>query len=900
MQEHNNWHSLEAYEALKILDSSQDGLSSSEVEERLKKYGPNKLQEEKKKSPIIRFLMQFNNLLIYVLLSAAVVTALLDHLIDTFVILGVVLINAIIGFIQENRAQNAMDAIKKMLAFHAIALRDKSKQKVQSESLVIGDIVFMKPGDRVLADVRLLETHAFSVQEAPLTGESVAVSKSVKKVAFEATLGDRTSMAFAGTTVAGGEAKGVVVATADKTELGRISGMLGSVETLTTPLVEQMDKFAKYLTLFILSFSLLIFLIGHFVKGLDFTEAFMAVIGLFVAAIPEGLPAVLTITLAVGVQAMAKRNAIVRQLPAIETIGSVSVICSDKTGTLTQNEMMVSSVITDDRDFRVEGAGYEPIGDIYIKEEKVDIDAHERLKFLAKTSLLCSDTVLKEEGDSWKIEGSPTEGALVAFAHKVGLFADETRETFKRDDKIPFDSKHKYMATLNHSHEGESIIVVKGAAEIIIKMSEFEYVDAHNEKEIQTAYWEEKAKELASSGQRVLALAYKKVPHDKSTLDFDDLKEGIVLIALVGLIDPPRHEAIDAIKECYSAHIDVKMITGDHLLTATAIGKSIGLRNCENVLSGADIEKLSDEELESAVLDTDIFARTTPEHKLRLVKAFQSHSKIVAMTGDGVNDAPALKRANVGIAMGKSGTEAAKESSEFVLTDDNFASIVSAIREGRRVYDNIKKVISWTLPTNASEASVIIVAIFFGMVMPITPIQILWANMITAVTLGIALAFEDEDKNIMKRSPRAIDEPILNQELVWHIVYVTTLFLIAVFGAFYYAMQNGASVEYARTLSLNVLVFLEIFHLFYIRNLNIIELKLSDVLGNRVVWSAVSVIFFAQIAITYVPSLQGVFLTASLEFFDFSMIFVCGVVVFALLEIEKQVRLRVARKRETV
>ncbi len=900
MQEHNNWHSLEAYEALKILDSSQDGLSSSEVEERLKKYGPNKLQEEKKKSPIIRFLMQFNNLLIYVLLSAAVVTALLDHLIDTFVILGVVLINAIIGFIQENRAQNAMDAIKKMLAFHAIALRDKSKQKVQSESLVIGDIVFMKPGDRVLADVRLLETHAFSVQEAPLTGESVAVSKSVKKVAFEATLGDRTSMAFAGTTVAGGEAKGVVVATADKTELGRISGMLGSVETLTTPLVEQMDKFAKYLTLFILSFSLLIFLIGHFVKGLDFTEAFMAVIGLFVAAIPEGLPAVLTITLAVGVQAMAKRNAIVRQLPAIETIGSVSVICSDKTGTLTQNEMMVSSVITDDRDFRVEGAGYEPIGDIYIKEEKVDIDAHERLKFLAKTSLLCSDTVLKEEGDSWKIEGSPTEGALVAFAHKVGLFADETRETFKRDDKIPFDSKHKYMATLNHSHEGESIIVVKGAAEIIIKMSEFEYVDAHNEKEIQTAYWEEKAKELASSGQRVLALAYKKVPHDKSTLDFDDLKEGIVLIALVGLIDPPRHEAIDAIKECYSAHIDVKMITGDHLLTATAIGKSIGLRNCENVLSGADIEKLSDEELESAVLDTDIFARTTPEHKLRLVKAFQSHSKIVAMTGDGVNDAPALKRANVGIAMGKSGTEAAKESSEFVLTDDNFASIVSAIREGRRVYDNIKKVISWTLPTNASEASVIIVAIFFGMVMPITPIQILWANMITAVTLGIALAFEDEDKNIMKRSPRAIDEPILNQELVWHIVYVTTLFLIAVFGAFYYAMQNGASVEYARTLSLNVLVFLEIFHLFYIRNLNIIELKLSDVLGNRVVWSAVSVIFFAQIAITYVPSLQGVFLTTSLTLFDFSMIFVCGVVVFALLEIEKQVRLRVARKRETV
>ncbi|MBE0514752.1 cation-transporting P-type ATPase [Sulfurimonas sp.] len=900
MHENSNWHSLEKEEVLKILDSSQDGLSSAEVEARLKKYGPNKLQEEKKKSPIIRFLMQFNNLLIYVLLSAAVVTALLDHMIDTVVILGVVLINAIIGFIQENRAQNAMDAIKKMLAFHAVVMRDKSRQKIQSESLVIGDIIFMKPGDKVLADIRLLETHGFSVQEAPLTGESVAVDKSVKKVTLEATLGDRTSMAFAGTTVAAGEATGVVVATADKTELGRISGMLRSVETLTTPLVEQMDKFAKYLTVFILSFSLLIFIIGYFVKGLEFTEAFMAVIGLFVAAIPEGLPAVLTITLAVGVQAMAKRNAIVRQLPAIETIGSVSVICSDKTGTLTQNEMMVSSVVTNDKDFRVSGAGYEPIGDIYLKDEKVDIEREERLRFLAKTSLLCSDSTLKKEGDSWIIEGSPTEGALVAFAHKVGLYTDNIRETFKRDDKIPFDSKHKYMATLNHSHDGESMIIVKGAAEIIIKMSEFEYVDAESKKEIQATYWENKAKELASSGERILALAYKKVSNEKSTLGFDDLKEGLVIVGLVGLIDPPRPEAIEAIKECYSAHIDVKMITGDHLLTATAIGKTIGLKNCENVLSGADIEKLSDEELESAVLHTDIFARTTPEHKLRLVKAFQAHSKIVAMTGDGVNDAPALKRANVGIAMGKSGTEAAKESSEFVLTDDNFASIVSAIREGRRVYDNIKKVISWTLPTNASEASVIIVAIFFGMVMPITPIQILWANMITAVTLGIALAFEDEDKNIMKRSPRAIDEPILNRELIWHIVYVTTLFLIAVFGAFYYAMQNGASVEYARTLALNTLVFLEIFHLFYIRNLNIIDLKFSDILANRVVWSAVSIIFFAQIAITYTPFLQGVFLTAPLTIFDFSMIFVSGVVVFTLLELEKQFRLRIARKREIV
>lgn len=896
MQNINNWHSLDQNDVLNKLNSSEDGLSSEEAEARLKKYGPNKLQEEKKKSLIVRFLMQFNNLLIYVLLAAAVVTALLDHTIDTVVILGVVVINAIIGFIQENRAQNAMDAIKKMLAFQATVLRDGSKQKIDSQSLVIGDIVFMKPGDRVLADIRLLEAHGFSAQEAPLTGESVAVEKSSKKVASDAIIADRSSMVFAGTTIAGGQAKGVVIATANNTELGRISKMLSSVEVLTTPLVEQMDKFAKYLTFFILSFSLLIFLIVHFVKGLPFNEAFMAVIGLFVAAIPEGLPAVLTITLAVGIQAMAKRNAIVRQLPAIETIGSVSIICSDKTGTLTQNEMMVSSVVTYKEDFKVDGAGYEPTGNFYIKNDKVDINKHEILNFLAKASLLCSDTLLKKEEESWKIEGSPTEGALITFAHKIGFDADEVRRAFKRDDMIPFDSKHKFMATLNHSHEGESLIVIKGAAEIIIKMCHYEYIDKNSKKEINTAYWEDKAKELASEGQRVLALAYKKVSHDKSALDFADLKDELILVSLFGLIDPPRPEAIEALKECYSADIDVKMITGDHLLTATAIGRTIGLKNCENVLSGADIEKMSDKELQSAVLQTDIFARTTPEHKLRLVKAFQAHSKIVAMTGDGVNDAPALKRANVGIAMGKSGTEAAKESSEFVLTDDNFASIVSAIKEGRKVYDNIKKVISWTLPTNAAEASVIIVAIFFGMVMPITPIQILWANMITAITLGIALAFEDEDKNIMKRSPRAIDEPLLSRDLIWHIIYVTFLFLIGVFGAYYYAVQSGATIEYARTLALNVLVFLEIFHLLYIRNLNIIDLKLKDILANRVVWSAISIIVVAQIAITYVGFLQKVFATNSLELFDLILIFVICISVFVLLESEKQIRLRVFSK----
>ncbi|MCD6259020.1 MAG: cation-transporting P-type ATPase [Helicobacteraceae bacterium] len=895
--EKNAWHSLDYHDVLEKLESSEQGLSAEDAQKRLEKYGPNKLQEQKKKSAFVRFMLQFHNLLIYVLLVAALVTFLLDHMIDSVVILSVVIINAIIGFIQENRAENAMESIRKMLAFSAIVMRDGKKQKVNSEDLVIGDIVLLESGDRVLADTRLFQTHGFSAQEALLTGESAPVDKTPKRVEEDATIGDRYSMVFAGTTIASGKAKGVVVATANQTELGLINGMLGSVEVLTTPLVEQMDRFAKWLTLFILSFSVFIFMIGYYLKDIPFTDAFMAVVGLFVAAIPEGLPAVLTITLAIGVQAMAKRNAIVRHLPAIETIGSVSVICSDKTGTLTQNEMMVQTLVTSKERYSIGGSGYEPTGDIYKDEVEVEVEKNPLFRLAGKSSILCSDAQLENKNGVWSIDGSPTEGAIVAFAHKVGLDVEEVKANYSRDDMIPFDSKHKFMATLNHNHQGDSMIVVKGAAEIILKMCTQQYVDEENTQSIDRAYWEQESQEIASKGQRVLALAYKKIPHEKSSLSFEDLEDDLVLIAFVGLIDPPRPEAIEAVKECHSAGIDVKMITGDHAITAAAIGRTIGLKACDNVLSGSDIEKLSDEELGEAVLKTDIFARTTPEHKLRLVTALQAHSKVVAMTGDGVNDAPALKRSNVGIAMGKNGTEAAKESSEFVLTDDNFASIVSAVREGRRVYDNIKKVISWTLPTNASEASVIIIAILFGMAMPITPIQILWANMITAVTLGIALAFEGEDKNIMKRAPRALDEPILSSALVWQILYGTFLFLIAIFSFYYYAFQADADIDHARTLAFNTLVFMEIFYLFYVRNMNTLTTSFSEVIGSKAVWIAVSVVFFAQMAVTYIPFFQHVFATTPLSLFDFTLIIGAGFGMYALLELEKYMRIKRREKR---
>jgi len=876
------------------IDSSEKGLTSAQAQERLERYGPNKLQEEKKKSAFVRFMLQFHNLLIYVLLVAAAVTYLLDHTVDSIVILSVVLINAIIGFVQENRAENAMEAIRKMLAYSAVVFRDREKQKCNSEDLVIGDVVQLEAGDRVLADIRIFQAHGLSAQEAILTGESASVDKKPQSVAQDATIGDRSSVMFAGTTVASGIGKGVVVATANQTELGRINKMLHSVQTLTTPLVEQMDTFAKWLTAFILSFAAIIFVIGYYVKELPFTDTFMAVVGLFVAAIPEGLPAVLTITLAIGVQAMAKRNAIVRHLPAIETIGSVSVICSDKTGTLTQNEMMVQTLLGAKEEYHVTGSGYDPTGAIHSQtQQDIDVANNDVIKMMAQCSVLCSDAVLHNKDGQWSIDGSPTEGALVAYAHKVGWDAKETRTRYVRSDLIPFDSKHKFMATLNHDHQNGSLIIVKGAAEIILKMCKKQYMDAESTTAIDPTYWEQKAEEIASKGQRVLALAYKNVSKDKSSLNFEDLEDDeLTLIGLAGLIDPPRPEAIDAVAECHNAQVAVKMITGDHTTTAAAIGKTIGLKSCDNVLSGNDIESLSDKELEEAVLKTDIFARTTPEHKLRLVKALQSHSKVVAMTGDGVNDAPALKRSNVGVAMGKNGTEAAKESSEFVLTDDNFASIVSAIREGRRVYDNIKKVISWTLPTNASEASVIIIAILFGMAMPITPIQILWANMITAVTLGIALAFEEEDKNIMKRAPRALDEPILNRTLVWQIFYVTLLFLIAIFGLYSYAYDTDTDISHAQTLAFNTLVFMEIFYLFYVRNMNTITRNIAEVLQSKAAWIATAIVVIAQLLVTYVPFLQTVFATQALSLFDFSLIIGAGFIMYILLEVEKYLRLK--------
>lgn len=886
------WHHLTIDSTLEALTSTASGLSQEEAKARLANYGANRLPAPPKRNVLVRFGLHFHNILIYVLIGSASITAFLNHWIDTFVILAVVVANAIIGFIQEGKAEKAMDAIRQMLAPRANVLRGNERLSVEGDSLVPGDIVLLEAGDKVPADLRILSAHGLAAQEAILTGESVPVNKQIQPVSVEAALGDRSCMVFSGTLVTSGQGKGVVVATGPITEIGRISGLLTKVDALTTPLVAQMGEFAKWLTALILVIAALLLAYGYFISHHEFSDMFMAVVGLSVAAIPEGLPAVLTITLAIGVKAMARRNAIVRRLPAIETLGSVSVICTDKTGTLTRNEMMVTAAVTHRHRFTLEGDGYSPKGPITLEELEVNPSEHLILEKLARASALCNDAHLRLQDGIWLVEGDPMEGALLSFAGKVDIDVRAEQTSWTRTDAIPFDANHRFMATLNHDHEGHAFVFVKGAPERILGMCQDQQTSEGKTEPLNESYWKEQAEAVASLGQRVLAFAVKTVKPEHTVLEHADVEGSLTLLGMVGMIDPPRQEAIVAVKECHHAGIRVKMITGDHAKTAAAVAKQIGLENSDKVLMGKDLDAMDDIALRQAVLECDIFARTSPEHKLRLVMALQAHGLTVAMTGDGVNDAPALKRADAGIAMGRKGSEAAKEAAELVLADDNFASIVAAVGEGRTVYDNIKKVISWTLPTNAGEALTVVVALLAGVTLPITPIQILWINLITGITLGFALAFEPTEKNTMRRPPRSRNEPILNGELVWHIVLVSLLFLFGVYGIYTYAIDKGYSVELARTMAVNTLVVMEIFHLFFIRNIYGTSLKWELIRGTKVVWLVVIAVTVAQFSITYLPPLQAVFATQSVPLLDGILIFGIGLALFAIIETEKQIRLR--------
>ncbi|MCK6557214.1 cation-transporting P-type ATPase [Candidatus Binatia bacterium] len=885
------WHASSADDVLREVGGTREGLSQSEAERRLAQDGPNRLTPPARRGPLVRFLLQFHNVLIYVLLVAAAITALLAHWVDTGVILGVVVLNALIGFIQEGKAERALDAIRGMLSLHATVLRGGHRREIEAEDLVRGDIVLLRSGDKVPADLRLIHVRNLEIDEAALTGESVAAEKDVTPVLAEAALGDRSSMAYSGTLVTYGQGTGVVIATGDATEIGRISSMLAEVRELTTPLLRQMSAFGRWLTAAILVLAGFTFAFGLLVQEYAPGEMFLAAVGLAVAAIPEGLPAIMTITLAIGVQRMAGRNAIIRRLPAVETLGAVTVICSDKTGTLTRNEMTARTVVAAENVYDVAGAGYDPHGAFDIDGREIDPAEDAVLLQIARAAVLCNDAHLRQSDDAWVLEGAPTEGALLTVAAKAGLDEQGERERFPRTDAIPFESQHRFMATLHHDHEGRGMIYVKGAPERLLDMCAWE-LTGNGEVPLEAAKWQRHVEALGAQAQRVLAVACKKGVAGQTELRFEDVDGDLTLLGLFGLIDPPREEAIAAIEHCQQAGIRVKMITGDHAVTARAIAAQLHLANDRDTITGPDLDRLDDAALLERVTQVDVFARSSPEHKLRLVEALQNCRQVVAMTGDGVNDAPALKRADVGVAMGRKGTEAAKEAAEMVLADDNFASIAHAVEEGRAVYANLQKAILFILPTNGGEALTIVSAILLGRSLPITAVQILWVNMITAVTLALALAFEPIERGTMRRPPRRPDAPILSPALFFRFVYVSLILVGGTFGLFLWERAQGESLEVARTVAVNTLVMFEAFYLLNARFLNEPSYTRNGLFGSRPVLLAIGLVLVFQLLFTYLPVMQVLFETAAIDVAAWIRIVAVAATVFLAVEAEKAIRRR--------
>ncbi len=885
------FHSRDVSEIVDYLKVDLAGLSSEDLERRRELFGENTLPQARGRSWIERLAAQFHNVLIYVLVAAAALTTWLGHFVDAGVIAGVVVINAIIGFLQEGKAEKSLESIRNLMSEDAVVIRDGKRASIPATELVVGDIVVLQPGDKVPADLRLLSCRGLQIQEAALTGESVPADKSVNAVATDAALGDRTCMAYSSTIVARGQGKGAVSAVGTMTEIGRVKGLLQSVQSLETPLTRQLAQFGRTLTLVILALAAATLLFGVVFHGSSLVDMFLAAVGLAVAAIPEGLPAIVTITLAIGVERMAKRNAIIRRLPAVETLGAVSCICSDKTGTFTRNEMMVQSIATSAHLFTVTGSGYAPEGALLLDGAPVEPDHRPLLHQLAVAGTLCNDAEISLRDGARFIEGDPMEGAMLVAAEKAGLDHVEQRCEHRRLDEIPFDSEHRFMATLNLDEDEKSIVYVKGAPERLLEMSARQ-ISYLGEEPLDLAYWEDRMAAMAARGERVLALAVRDNAPGLRSLSFDDVETDLSLLGLFGFIDPPRPEAIEAVARCQKASIDVKMITGDHVETAKAIGAQLGLDRPAAALSGSQLDHVSDDVLRETVEDVDIYARTSPEGKLRIVRALQANNRVVAMTGDGVNDAPALKQADVGVSMGLRGTEAAKEAGEMVLADDNFASIAAAVEEGRTVYDNLIKSIQFILPTNGGEAMIIVAAVLFGITLPITPVQILWVNMITAVTLALALAFEAPESNVMDRPPRDPDAPILSGSLYWRIAFVSLIIVTGVFLLFIHQIDIGMPVATARTMAVNTLVLFEVFYLFNVRRNRLTHYTDHFGAASRPAWIAVAIVMAAQIAYTHTPVLNTLFGSTPIGLADWGLCVLVASSVFILVEIEKAVRHR--------
>src|SRR6516164_1132750 len=881
------WHAISADEVVtRLATSGQKGLDAAEASARLRKHGPNRLPEGKRRGPFMRFLAQFNNILVYVLLGAGFTKLMLDLWVDAAIIFGVVVLNALLGFIQEGKAEKALDSIRNMLSAEARTVRGGETRMIPAEQLVPGDIVLLESGDKIPADLRLIDAKNLRTEEAALTGESVPADKTTDPVSANATVGDRECMAFSGTMVVSGRAAGVVVATGSDTELGRINQLLASVSALETPLLRQIKQFGYAITAVIGVVGVLVFAYGRWVKGMDFVEIFQAVIGIAVSVIPEGLPALITITLAIGVQRMAQRNAIIRRLPAVETLGSVSRICSDKTGTLTLMEMMVVSAVTAESAYQITGNGYAPEGEVEKDGQPAGKDSV--LTLMGRVSTLCNDAELFEQEGAWKVEGDPTEGALYPFASKLGMDRATEQLAAPRIDAIPFESEHKFMATLHKSTAGIDVLFVKGAPEVILEHCDRQQTANGQAASLDRAHFMQASDQLAAQGERVLALAWLENPSVKvGSLAPADLPKTLVLLGLIGLLDPPRKEAIEAVKECHGGGIRVTMITGDHKITAAAIAKMLGIGDGKTAITGAEIEDMDTATLQDQVRTVDVFARASPEHKLRLVKAIQANKQIVAMTGDGVNDAPALKKADIGVAMGIKGTEVTKEAAGMILADDNFASISAAVKEGRTVFNNIEKAILFLLPTNVAQALVIAVAIFFGFTMPITAPQVLWVNMVTSVALGLVISFEPHELDVMNRPPRAVDRPILTGFGIWRVMFVGLALLAITLWAFFWMRGQGASDQLARTAAVNAITIGQVFYLLNSRYLIDSSLSLRAHLTNKYLPVGIGAVVLLQTLFTYAPPLQRLFDTEAIPARAWPWLFLGGLVFFLVVETEK-------------
>jgi cation-transporting P-type ATPase F len=810
------WHQLAPADVEKYLNTDlAAGLSGAEVTQRHESAGFNELTGKKGKSQIVRFLMEFNQPLTYLLLLAGIVALFLRDWVDAGAIFAVTLIDSTIGFIQESKAENAIAALAKSVTTEATAIRDGQKIRLKSRELVPGDLVLLASGDKVPADLRLVSVRDLQVSEAALTGESMPVQKDTASMAAAAVLADRTNMAYAGSLVTFGQAQGIVVAIANQTETGRISQLMDRNSGLETPLTRKIEQFSQSQLYIILGLAALTFavVIG---KGGAWTAGLNAAVALAVSAIPEGLPAVVTVTLAIGAERMARRNAIIRRLTAVETLGSTTTICSDKTGTLTENQMTVRAIYAGGISYTVTGVGYNPVGSILQHDLPVEIATSPTLWECLKCGLLCNDSHIQSQDGQLTVTGDPTEGALIVSAQKAGLTLPDLEQKQSRLDGIPFESQFQYMATL-HQRSGDEFntIYLKGAPEAILQRCRYQ-LDANSQQiDLNRPQIDQMMQEMAAQGLRVLAFAKQEVSAQQCHIDHADIDQHPILLGLQGMIDPPRTEAIAAVQACQTAGIRVKMITGDHALTAVSIARQMGLSQAEaaSAYTGAQIAAMTDQDLLNAIGTSTVFARVAPEQKLRLVKALQSQGEIVAMTGDGVNDAPALKQADIGIAMGITGTEVAKEAADMVLTDDNFASIASAVEEGRTVYSNLLRTIEFILPVNGGEAMTILVGILAGTALPILPVQILWVNMVSSVALTATLAFEPTSRGTMNRSPRRPTESLLSSKLLWRVLIISAFNLIAVFGIFEWAMQTTGNINLARTMAVHALVAAETFYL---------------------------------------------------------------------------------------